>query len=386
MKLTHLFTLSLGLSLGFTSTSAAGNTTEETDGTYWANGLEATYTEENGWKVSGWYDAQKTEEKEADDNMCYAASAANLLAWWQNSEDAPASAAPRDLDTIWDTFVRNNQIKDEGGDALSAINWWMSGVYAPSAEVSPQPGNESGSAWKWADESAPEWERYFSTYEECAQSPEVLPMTLPNYTKDGQEFGGYYYDQYGLTQSELSAFLQEVWSYQEPDDAETSGMFTVGDSAGTDENEEIDSIVDVDFKEILKDSAISLGIISDEIMPDDGSEPEEGLAHAITLWGVMYEDGKLTQLYLTDSDDYENPEATLFTLSVELNENDNKIYFGEKNENGDYESAYGTNVYINAIYALDTTVTQNWQLVPEPTTATLSLLALAALAARRRRQ
>lgn len=385
MKLTHLFTLSLGLSLGFTSTSAAGNNTEETNETHWAKGLEATYTEENGWKVSGWYDAQKTAENEKDDNMCYAASAANLLAWWQNSGDAPASAAPRDLDTIWDTFVRNNQFEAEGGEALSAINWWMSGVYAPSAEVSPQPGNKSGSAWKWADESAPEWERYFSTYEECAESPEVLPMTLPNYTKDEQEFGGYYYDQYGLTQSELSAFLQEVWSYQEPDDAETSGMFTDGDSAGTDENEEIDSIVDVDFKEILKDSAISLGIISDEILPDDGSESEEGLAHAITLWGVEYTNGELSALYLTDSDD-DNAEATLFTLSVELNEEDNKIYFGEKNGNGDYESAYGTNVYIGGIYALDTTVTKNWQLVPEPTTATLSLLALAALAARRRRQ
>lgn len=386
MKLTHLFTLSLGLSLGFTSTSAAGNNTEETDGTFWAKGLEATYIEENRWKVSGWYDAQKTAENEKDDNMCYAASAANLLAWWQNRGDAPASAAPRDLDTIWKTFVDNNQIQEEGGEALSVINWWMSGVYAPAAEVSPQPGNGSGSAWTWADESAPEWERYFSTYEECAQSPEVLPMTLPNYTKDRQEFGGYYYDQYGLTQSDLSAFLQEVWSYQEPDDAETSGMFTGDDSAGTDENEEIDSIVDVDFKEILKDSAISLGIISDEILPDDDSESEEGLAHAITLWGVEYTDGKLSALYLTDSDDYENEGDTLFTLSVELNEEDNKIYFGEKNENGDYVSDYGTNVYIGGIYALDTTVTQNWQLVPEPTTATLSLLALAALAARRRRQ
>ena len=383
MKLTHLFTLSLGLSLGFTSTSAAGNTTEETDGTYWANGLEATYTEENRWEVSGWYDAQKTEkEGDADDNMCYAASAANLLAWWQNRGDAPASAAPRDLDTIWNTFVSNNQFEEEGGEALSVINWWMSGVYAPSAEVSPQPGNGSGSAWKWADESAPEWERYFSTYEECAESPEVLPMTLPNYTKDGQEFGGYYYDQYGLTQSELSAFLQEVWSYQKPNDAETSGMFTGGDSAGTDENEEIDSIVDVDFKEILNDSAISLGIISDD------TEDEEGMAHAITLWGVEYTDGELSALWLTDSDDYKNAKATLFTLPVELNEEDNKIYFGTYNEEtGQYESDYyGINVYIGGIYALDTTVTKNWQLVPEPTTATLSLLALAALAARRRRQ
>ena len=77
----------------------------------WAKGLSATYTEK-GWEVSGWYDAQKTSTQgDMDDNMCYAASAANLLAWWQNGEDALESEAPRELDTIWKTLVDNNQIQ-----------------------------------------------------------------------------------------------------------------------------------------------------------------------------------------------------------------------------------------------------------------------------------
>jgi MYXO-CTERM domain-containing protein len=99
-------------------------------------------------------------------------------------------------------------------------------------------------------------------------------------------------------------------------------------------------------------------------------------------------------LWLTDSDDYEFseddveiPEDTIFTMAAVFNKNDNKIYLGEYDaETGNYESEYGSNVYIGGVYALDTTVMKNRQQVPEPTTATLSLLALAALAARRRRR
>ena len=43
-------------------------------------------------------------------------------------------------------------------------------------------------------------------------------------------------------------------------------------------------------------------------------------------------------------------------------------------------------MFIASVYALNASASANWQLVPEPATTTLSLLALAGLAARRRRK
>ena len=131
---------------------------------------------------------------------------------------------------------------------------------------------------------------------------------------------------------------------------------------------------------ILEDSPIALGLSS-----DDGK-----LAHSITLWGVEFDNnGNLTTLWLTDSDDYFNQ---IFSVSATLDEKANKIYLGELEGEGEdayyFTDAYEDykDVYIGRIYALDTESALKWQLVPEPTTATLSLLALAALAARRRRK
>lgn len=384
MKFTRLLILSLGLSLGISGAAAMDDSAAPVIENVWAKGLSATYTEK-GWEVSGWYDAQKTSTQgDMDDNMCYAASAANLLAWWQNGEDALESEAPRDLDAIWKTLVDNNQIQSSGGDALSVINWWMSGVYAPTHQLDDD-------TWSVVDKTDPVWDRYHLTYESASQWSEVLPMTLPNYQKGGEAFGGYYFDEYGLTQSELASFIQEVWScevYYKAESPDADGMLTLGTPEISKGGEGPGSIADVDFEEILKDSAISLTILSDP------TDDEDGLAHAITLWGVEYQDGELTMLWLTDSDDYEFSEDdveitedTIFTMAAVFNENDNKIYLGEYDaETGNYESEYGTNVYIGGVYALDTTVMKNRQLVPEPTTATLSLLALVGLAARRRRR
>ena len=156
------------------------------------------------------------------------------------------------------------------------------------------------------------------------------------------------------------------------------------------EDEGPESIYDIDFVTILENSAISLSIHSDGPVDAEGNR----LAHSITLWGVEYENGVLSKLWLTDSDDYTEQ---LFSVSVTLDEKENKIYLGtlitesaEKEGETETDSyyyikEYGKNVFIGVVYALDTSEVANWQLVPEPATATLSLLALAALAARRRR-
>ncbi len=65
----------------------------EDPGIVWVNGVD-----ESG----GWHDANKVNgyDGEADDNMCYAASAANLIAWWQENSNL-TSSAPKGSDNIW---------------------------------------------------------------------------------------------------------------------------------------------------------------------------------------------------------------------------------------------------------------------------------------------
>ena len=86
-------------------------------GTVWAQGVT---------RESGWYDAQKNHpyNGDADDLMCYEARAANLIAWWQKSKYAQrlTSAAPKDIDGIWQTYANSNQ-EMEGGGTPAAINW-----------------------------------------------------------------------------------------------------------------------------------------------------------------------------------------------------------------------------------------------------------------------
>ena len=109
------------------------------------------------------------------------------------------------------------------------------------------------------------------------------------------------------------------------------------------------------------------------------------LAHAITLWGIEFDDtnNAISKLWLTDSDDaqYSLNQAGLF--AVEVNETNGKLYISTTDSDWYTKKE---KVYVDGIFAIDPSVSADWGLVPEPATATLSLLALAALAARRRRK
>jgi MYXO-CTERM domain-containing protein len=339
-------------------------------------------------KVVGWYYANKNniwdEPGEVDDYLCYAASAANLIAWWQDNHRKVASEnAPKKLEDIWQTYVRNNQIPGSGGTTCAAINWWLSGVYSPL-------NDDTG---KWANKEDSIWERFYAEPDAMYQSveDEILPMTLPNYKqKDAasgeyKDFGGYYYDQYGLTQQNLSDFLVTEWERDIPTESGTTHSTLTMGEVNVGEDGDTENIYDIPFVSILNESPIALTIYS--VNPNPDAENPAPLAHAITLWGVEYENGELVRIWLTDSDDVDDrtDENGLFSVPVIMDRDKNMIYLDDDPGDGAiFCEEYGYDVFIAEILSIKPSEAATWS-VPEPATATLSLLALAALAARRRR-
>ena len=124
-----------------------------------------------------------------------------------------------------------------------------------------------------------------------------------------------------------------------------------------------------------------------------GSSPSSTY-HGITLWGAEFADDlTLTALYLTDSDDATVNAAgdlDLFKVNVRYeNYNGTEYLYLE-----DYWNSGAR--YVESLTLFDATQTDAWGMerqsfvmpaliVPEPATATLSIMALAALALRRRR-
>ena len=104
-----------------------------------------------------------------------------------------------------------------------------------------------------------------------------------------------------------------------------------------------------------------------------------GVAHAYTLWGVEYNVNDagnyiITKAWLTDSDDGQatGRQNTLVEKKVnhQVKEVGSTLYFDEQ-----FGATWN---YVDVMWTERT--------IPEPATATLSLLALTALAARRKRQ
>ena len=101
-------------------------------------------------------------------------------------------------------------------------------------------------------------------------------------------------------------------------------------------------------------------------------------SHALTLWGVEYEETDkgtvITKAWVTDSDDYKSQLVESSEFSVKSGPDGNAVAM-KLPTYGD-----GTSFVYSAISGMRTDI------IPEPATGTLSLLALAALAARRRRK
>ena len=332
MKPLHYLVLTLGLTRGIASAAVEYDIPDNYT-TVWAQNVDET---------TGWYDVNKTslEEGHREALMCYAASASNLIAWWQKiyCERQITSTTPPDVNAIWKKYVSNNKETNKGGFIQAAFNWWISGVYSPL--------NQDGT--DWASEDDPIWERFYGSYDDFSSiyaedgTTPALTLSYP-YNPEDQ----YFYDLHGLQQSDLAYLLSEPWVY----------------------NSEEPGIFDVDFTEIFEDGGgISLSI---------QSGGKTLLSHSITLWGVTYDEkGRVAGLWLTDSDDSNDEKDGLFYADVDINEKDGRLFFED-------ETLYGSDdVFVSGVFVLDS----SWRMVPEPATATLSLLALCGLAARRRRK
>lgn len=91
----------------------------------WAPGIY-----KQGDEYVGWYDYHKSGDNDgimADTAMCWAASASNVISWWQNlNPSTPTSTAPQN-EEIFDTF--RGVYTNEGGKASYAYEWWVNGEW-----------------------------------------------------------------------------------------------------------------------------------------------------------------------------------------------------------------------------------------------------------------
>lgn len=253
--------------LGATATQAAD--------TVWTHGVTAE---------GGWYDANKTHADDGkedwmwnivypndptgngaktDDKMCYAASAANLLAWWQ-AQYQPVDGAPQGVDNIWKTFV-DNSLKDSGGTMPAAVQWWLT-------------GNDNSSNTDLA-------------------------------TTDG--------------------FYKSYTAGQELFDTTKDNLFI--STIGATRLALVDAL----------NGGKGVSLLTKNL--------KNGGGHALTLWGLEYENGVITKMWLTDSDDY--------TMKPELLE----VSMNPDSPDGAYTFVLGTDTFLlEKAYTINPSVSDGW--------------------------
>ena len=257
-----------------------------------------------------------------DYNKCWAAVSANMINWWQSQYQLPDTLLTGS--DVWTEYrTKANTVMS---NAQVGIDWWWSGKAAADMTLfySIDPFTASSA------------NRYYYSYTVIG-APAIYDYKYQEYV--------YFVEPEKVGERELTRQLYDIFSSKEPR------------------------------------QGITLNI---------GSSETASL-HGITLWGAEFADSQtLTALWVTDSDDaiFSVGDQDLFRVSVEYK--NGAIYLSDYW----YEEAR----YLESLTVLDATKTDAWNLqrtlleapmpyaLPEPTTATLSMLALAALATRRRRK
>ena len=246
---------------------------------------------------SGWYDVNKVGMGDNGDiNMCWSASSANIIQWWQDRYVAAGNTLPSGAITgsgsdgtyelalmdmyheLWDN--------SRGGNVAMGVEWYFNGrnieQYASAGTIAFPFDENSGGYYKniWQSEILP------NTYHEYSYV--VVPGVIEFNDLISQEYNNYY-----------------IWGGG-------SGL------NGIDRLKKFSELV-VEF--------MSRGMMSLTISLNANG----GLMHATTLWGYEIDNstGCLTKIWITDSDDLETepkPEI-LHECEVTYDENLGKIKF-----------------------------------------------------------
>lgn len=263
----------------------------------------------------GWVDYNKGPVNDgvwADTGMCWAASASNVIKWWngQNKSALTSATAHEDPWTVFRSVYQNI-----GSTPTYAFEWWI-----------------DGKRNQWGDLSHP------AGYDESG-----FP-TIENTNNSIWPYGAFLNGEDYTTVKVYDTTAHPILVGSNPDD--TNGRaITLG----------ILNAMEAGY-------ALSLSAYS-----------EAGnfqVAHAITLWGAEYtgegDNRTITKMWITDSDDGKEQLVEYSISSKEAG-----IAFSSGTMSGSL---------IRYAAGMQSAI------VPEPATATLSLLALASLAARRRRK
>lgn len=309
---------------------------------YWLNGVST----EGGWK-----DVNKVMSKDditGDSSLCWAAASSNVISWWQDQNAQQLAGRgnniPQGEQDIFNAF--NDAFGNAGLDNYVGLRWFMDGAQDVFSEV---------------------------LYEGEDGEPDY---TLGDafFDPSSTTHGGFYKDIVIDAPSAVLTYTQFVHDEEIP--------VLVRDVMQLDEFTGY-------LVSCMKDGyGVSLGLV--------GSYGD----HAITLWGLeVGEDGYLTKMWVTDSDDKAAStagvdgliplELTRVTKSKDTADKGLQQYeayeirdlLGEKG--GLWY--HGSDEYIDSFAALNAHVQFVSRSVPEPCTGTLSLLALAGLCARRRK-
>ena len=286
----------------------------------------------NDWpmaKPNWWEDEKPTRPAEwstqpIDSQMCWAAAAANILQWWQDTRtDIPVSV-PNGYASTYEAMPQVAQLSiyqaltkswsNGGGQVEQAWNWWFNGGMLPDV--------------------------YFSTASQLA---------------DNAAYTGAYWSNLGLVfdDANISSPLFQSYSF-----------WSEGDMRHKDEF----SAVFKDYIDNDRGTALTL-------------QSETG-GHAITMWGYDVDAVGDLVLYLTDSDDYA---LGMYRQSLKISESGQLYLDGIDSETARYayDPENRTGWELTAIHGL--TAPLGAGTIPEPSAPLLSMVALCLLAWKRRR-